>query len=191
MLSAVLTLWAANARKTKHMQNVSVLEPARISAIQTLQSYRNRYNPGSFYFDVADHAIDLALSPRRKADGFLVRNAWRDSKRILSRQNKNGPTMLSLDEEFSINGHDGGESEEISLHDRCASPALKPDQACVESDFENSLRQRLGNTAPAQAALDCVKRGDAAMDFYRATGMSNSYFKKLKKTIQQEAAALN
>ena len=173
------------------MNIVSELEAARASAIETLQKIRSRYSPGSFYFDVADHAIDLALSPRRNADGFLVRNTLRDSKRILSRQNKNGPTVLSLDEEFPVNGHDDSDNEEISLHDRCASPGLLPDQSCLENDFESALRQRLGGSSPAQAALDCVKHGDSAKDFCKDTGMSESYFKKLKKTISAEAAALN
>lgn len=167
------------------------LSEARLSAIQTLQSIRSRYNPGSFKFDVADHAIDLALSPRRSADGFLVRKTLRDAKRILARQKEAGPTMLSLDEEFSTNGNDGGDNEVISLHDRCASPTLSPDQICSENDLNDVLRQRLGDSSPALTALECVVHGDTARDFSRETGMSPSYFKKLKKTIQREAAALN
>jgi hypothetical protein len=182
---------AASPERHHMAENCNLLSAARISAIQTLQKIRSRFNPGSFNFDVADHAIDLALSPRRNADGFLVRNTLRDSKRILCRQKAKGPTMLSLDEEFFANGHDGGDSEEISWHDRCASPDLLPDQICLENDFENALRQRLDNALPAMAALDCVKHGATTKDFCQETGMSPSYFKKLKKTIQEEAAALN
>jgi hypothetical protein len=189
-LSAVLTRRAATPER-QQMQNITVLEAARASAIETLQNIRDRFSPGSFYFDVADHAIDLALSPRRNADGFLVRNTWRDSKRILSRQKKDSPIILSLDDEFSVNGHDGSDSEEISLHDRCASSMFTPDQMCSENDLESALRQRLGDSIPALFALDCLKHGGTAKDFSQETGLSASYFKKLKKTISAAAAALN
>ena len=99
--------------------------------------------------------------------------------------------MLSLDEEIFVNGIDSGDDEVMSLHDHYASPLLTPIQMCSENDFEETLRQRLDNAGPAMAALDCIKHGCTAKDFCQDTGMSSSYFKKLKKTIRAATTALN
>ena len=45
--------------------------PARFRAIEVLQRQRDRHHPGTRRFDELDHAIDLALEPRRKSIAIL------------------------------------------------------------------------------------------------------------------------
>lgn len=62
----------------------------RFAAVRQLQERRSRFVPGSFAYDIADHAITLALSPRRPTPnpGYLQRNALRDARRVLARAGK-------------------------------------------------------------------------------------------------------
>src|SRR5688572_481520 len=109
----------------------------RFHAIRTLQKIRDRYEPGSYAFDVADRAIDLALSPRRAADNYLIKNTLRDARRILSRQRKSAPIFVSLDAIFESVGRNDAESDELSLHDICASLCPPPDQFCSAKDYSD------------------------------------------------------
>jgi hypothetical protein len=67
---------------------------ARFRAIQTLQRLRDRYPFGSRRFDEFDHAIDLALCPRRAIDDFFLRNLIRDGQRVLRRRRSKGRLVL-------------------------------------------------------------------------------------------------
>lgn len=67
---------------------------AQFRAIMTLQRLRDQYPFGSRRFDEFDHAIDLALRPRRAIDDFFVRNLIRDGQRVLRRRRAKGRFVL-------------------------------------------------------------------------------------------------
>lgn len=69
----------------------------RFRAIQKLYTFPENHSPGSQRYDEIEHAIDLALSERRKPGKFFIRNVLRDSKRILNRQRAR-VKIVSLDQ---------------------------------------------------------------------------------------------
>src|SRR5258706_3841811 len=162
----------------------------RFSAVSPLQTIRDRYVPGSYAFDVAAHAIDLVLSPRREVDDCLLRNALRDSRKILSRRRKSAPIIVSLDAIIESAGGEGIDYQELTLHDFCADPCPPPDQLCSARNYSEVLYDRISNSNAAGVALECLEHGDSSTDFVRKTGLSVSYFKKLKTAIRQIAAMI-
>ena len=56
------------------------ISAAQWCAVQTLQGMRDRRNPNSFEFEIIDYAIDLALSPNRALNQFLIKNVLRDAR---------------------------------------------------------------------------------------------------------------
>jgi hypothetical protein len=162
----------------------------RFRAVEKLQSIRDRYRPGSYEFDKADYAIDLALSPGRPASDFLVPNTLRDAANILRRRAKNGPTFVSLDAVVSMAGDDG--EEDCTFHDLLASRIPTPAEECSENDFVATLGCKVGADASApRRALWAMLNGESAADFGRATGFSESYLKKLRHEVRTAAQKLN
>lgn len=60
------------------------ISPARSRALLALQALRGRRDPSSFEWEVADRAIDLALSPRRADGPFLVRHCLRNAASVVA-----------------------------------------------------------------------------------------------------------
>ncbi len=157
---------------------------ARFSAIQRLQTIRNRHRPGSHKHDVAEYAIDLALNEGRRADHFLVRNTLRDASNILRRGTRRRPQHFSLDAELL----DQDQAEITTLHDRVPDSAPTPAQLCEYNDLESHLRSRLGvGSSSHRRAFDAVMAGETAREFSDRTKLSQSYFKKLKREIRKAA----
>src|SRR5438034_1489271 len=74
----------------------SLDEPFR--TIRRLQRIRDRRDPGSLSCERLDHAITLAMSPRRDGDPHLMRNVRRDARRVLARrETRLGAIELNLD----------------------------------------------------------------------------------------------
>jgi hypothetical protein len=71
------------------MDTMDTLYEARLRAYGQLQGKQKTLSPGSVKYEIVEHALDLALKPRRRTDEFLVRNLLRDSRRILARQAAN------------------------------------------------------------------------------------------------------
>jgi hypothetical protein len=161
----------------------------RFDAVRALQKIRDRYHPGSFEHEVADHAINLALNSRRSPTHRLLRNCLRDSRRILVRQRKSTPTLISLDE--IIADGERGEYDPLTLHDLCAGTHPTPFELCAAQDFGDRLLERVSDSTPATAALHTMLESDSANRFSQRSGLSPSYFKKLKQFIRREAASLN
>lgn len=160
---------------------------ARFRAIQKLQSIRDRHRPGSYRHDVADYAIDLALSERRKGNEFLVRNTLRDASNILRRSIRRRPAQFSLDAELP----EQTQVEVTTLHDLVPATAPTPAERCEQTDLEGVLRRRLGDaSSPHRLALDSIVVGETAPEFSARTNLSQSYFKKLKSEIRDEAKRL-
>ena len=73
-----------------------MLSTTKVEAIKCLQEKLRKFTPGTYWFEIYDKALSLALNPIRKDDKYFYRNLLRDAKRILNR--KNQPDTLSEDE---------------------------------------------------------------------------------------------
>jgi hypothetical protein len=160
---------------------------ARFRAIQKLQTIRGQYPPGTYYFEVADRAIDLVLGPKRRIDSFLVSNALRDAGRIMRRRWANEPEFVSMDAPLVS---DDCSEDELTLHDRLASVWFTPEQATAALDFENVLMCRLGESTPAGLVFECVARRFSGEEMAHFAGISVAYAKKLRIIVRREAKAL-
>jgi hypothetical protein len=161
----------------------------RFRAVEQLQSIRDRYWPGSYEFEKADYAIELALSPRRSANAFLVPNTLRDAAKILKRRADNGPEFLSLDAPVVTGGDE--EKREMTLHDLVPGQVPTPAEGCADHDFIATMASRLDAESSALVhALTAILHGETAHEFGGRTGLSESYYKKLKHEVRSEAQRL-
>jgi len=72
----------------------------RFAAVERLQDKMANLSPGSRRFELYDKACELALSPNRQVDDYLIRNVLRDARRIISRKFK--PPIISLNEPLPV-----------------------------------------------------------------------------------------
>jgi hypothetical protein len=63
-------------------------DDTRVGVIRRLQSIIEKVPPGTETYEIADHAIDLALSTNRegRSAALLFRNVWRNARYILRRR---------------------------------------------------------------------------------------------------------
>jgi hypothetical protein len=113
---------------------------ARFRAVKTLQGFRDRHPPGSARFDEIDHAIDLALQPRRAVGPFLVRNTLRDAQRIMRRRRQR--QRLTLESDYNV-----ASDSPIPLVDLLIDPASPEDEAIAAE-------------VPVQVAIICNSKVD-------------------------------
>lgn len=64
------------------------LSEARCDALSTLQSLRDRRDTSSIEYDVADHALSLAMSPSRDDTRYLARDCLRNARSIVVRSRR-------------------------------------------------------------------------------------------------------
>jgi len=163
-------------------QSISV---ARWRAVHKLQTIRNRYASGSFEFEVADHAIDLVLSPDRPDNKFLVHNAMRDARSVLIRQKRRIADRGMY--------HLYGDDEEISPQIQQDETYLASQPPSVEAalgwrqEFEQ-LRARVSNdNRHAGRVIERWLAGDEICETGKVLKISSHYVKKLRKKIRETA----
>ena len=77
----------------------------RVSVIRRLQSIAEEVPPGTETFEIADHAIDLALSTARAQATpapLLFRNVWRNARYIVRRRRATALVLDPLSEDSPI-----------------------------------------------------------------------------------------
>jgi hypothetical protein len=162
------------------------LSNVRSDVILRLHSLMRSTAPGEYLFEIADHAVDLALSPSRSDDvvGFLYRNVLRDSRRILSRRHVK---MMSIDAEvgepeFEFGDHFTAE-ESRKL---CAWP--NPLEEIEAAEIEATLRERLGERGQENGrCLAGILEGENVEETARAVGRSPRHVKRTRSRIKHEA----
>ena len=128
-------------------------------------SIAKKFAPGTEPFETADHAISLALSPRRSAeDGTrLFFHSWRDARRIRRRRKFREPILDSFAEDSPIgaaiaNGNEAGV---------CAGEC--PVAAVVARDLEARLRRAADRIGPiARECLESMLLGER-IEYVRQT----------------------
>lgn len=177
-------LGAALPKVRKMEMTTLALSPARCSAVLALQELRSSRPPGSFEFDVADHAIDLVLSEQRPESDYLLVNAIKDSRSVLTRQKRRlrERGMLPLDETS-----DTAAGQELAHAMIAAQRPLAEDAAWQDS--YRHLRTTLGDQGYLPECLDGWRDGEQLTETSLRLGISRDYVKKLRGRIRSNAIA--
>ncbi len=163
--------------------------PARWAAVEQLQRRCANRDPSSFEFEVADHAISLALNPNRPIDAFFARNVHRDAKSIVARRRRR---VRSRFVPLYGRGHDNelalsADVEDGLTKDNAALCDLE--RSCISADAYARLRAALEKrNRYAPACLDGWRDGQEASETAAALGISRDYVKKLRCLIREIAA---
>ncbi len=154
-----------------------MLENTKVEAIERLQIKRNKLVPGTYWFEVYDKAISLALNPDRTVDDFFFRNLVRDSKRILKRQKKSKEKLI-----VPIDESNTQKIESI------AETGLSPLNRLVFSNYIDSIKSRCRRIHPlAEKVFDDILDAMPIKASATTLGVSESLIKKLRVTIKKEA----
>jgi len=160
----------------------------RFRAVEKLQSIRDCPTTSTATSAEADYAIDLALSPSRKVDKYLVDNALRDARHILGRkQIRDERLMVSLDAVLPGLDDDG---TEMTLHDVVPSSLPTPDESFLTAEVHNRITGRFSGNVPARAVIAALARGESLAEAAQSSGVSLSYAKKLRQVIREKAASI-
>lgn len=158
------------------------LSPARCGAVLALQNLRARRAPDSFDFEIADYAIDLALSDKRPETSYLVVNVLKDARSVLTRKKRRHRArgMLLLDETLST-----AAGQELAEAMTAAQRPLADDVASYHS--YQKLRARLGDQGYLHQCLDGWLDGEELLETAQRLGISREYVKKLRGRIRSIA----
>lgn len=154
------------------------ISPARWSAVLELQGIRSRLCPGSFEFDIADHAIDLVLNDNRPDGPFLVRNALKDSRSVTIRR------VRRERERFALPQTEGEFSPAETLPDDHPSPET---QAVWKDGYLKLSTALEGSNARAALCLRAWLKGDEMAETASQLGISREYVKKIRTGIRAVA----
>jgi hypothetical protein len=158
---------------------MAVLSPARSRALLALQDLRGRRDPSSFEWEVADRAIDMALSPERPESLFLVRHCLRNASSVLAlsrrRARVRGMDEVPVDDTAVMAVAD----EAPSAFDALA-------WSRVYSAFVNDVAALHPH---ASAVLAGMEAGEPIVATAAALGVSDRLVKSLRSTIRSISGA--
>lgn len=190
--SAVLHLMGGMA-KTEVVKMQTQISAARWAAVHSLQNMRDRRDPNSFEFQVADHAIDLLLSPHRPEGPYLVKNALRDARSVLIRQKRRAQRrgMLPL---YGDSGNGDGLELPRSLQSDPVVKAARPQSVETELAWKQEFGQLLlaisRRNARAGEVLTGWRLGEEVVETANRLQISTHYAKKLRGAIREQAFEL-
>lgn len=118
---------------------------ARVSVVRHLQAIADEVPPGTETSEIADHAIDLALSPTRDdpSPALLFRNVWRNARFIVRRRREVVLDPITADSPVGRLLEDGALS--------AVSKPETPEDLIIAKDLAERIR----------GAADCVDRHGA------------------------------
>ena len=153
-----------------------MLIKTKAEAIERLQEKLDKLDPGSYWFEVYDKAISLALNSERTVDDFFYRNLVRDSKRILKRQKKRR-------EELFVTIDDSNVKKIESIVDS----GLSPLNRLIYSNYIGAIKSRCKAIHPlAEKVFDNVLDAVPIKESALSIGVSESLIKKLRVIIKRE-----
>ncbi len=165
--------------KEKHM-NKNLTE--RFAVILALQKKQMRQVVGSFDYEVADKAIELALSENRNPDKFLKRNVERDAKKLVKEKLKSSKLVdyVPLEDEENF----------ISLEERITDN-LTPEHQLIYNQFLLQIRAICRDLhASAYDVLETMISGETTLNASKIIGISESLVKKLRVQIRQAVSSI-
>ena len=153
-----------------------MLKKTKAEAIERLQEKLDKLDPGTYWFEVYDKAISLALNSERTVDDFFYRNLVRDSKRILKRQ-KEGRDKLFI----AIDDSNTKKIESI------VDSGLSPINRLIFSNYIDAIKARCKAIHPlAEKVFDNILDAVSIKDTALRLDVSESLIKKLRVMIKRE-----
>lgn len=166
------------------------LAPGRWAVVSQFQRRCGYRDVNSFEFEIADHAISLALNPNRPFNAYFARNTWRDAKSVVLRQRRRQKARF-----VPLSGQtEEGNHHELSVEVQAAlttqdSPLADTERALVWADAYSRLRSALDQrNRYAARCLDGWRDGEEEQETAAALGISREYVKKLRRLIRDTAA---
>ncbi len=156
---------------------------ARFRAIETLYSFLDRHDCGTQRFDEIDHAIDLALEPRRKVDRYFVRNVIRDAERVIRRRRRR--QRLTLETDYFAAAASNG--EQLSLADLLTDRVSPPDERAALDIVQHAIRSD-GSHARGRQVFRSLVDGCTTRETADTVGVSPAYasilMRRMKDAVQ-------
>lgn len=155
----------------------------RFKAVHILQGLLARHQPGSRRYDQIEHAIDLALNESRIANDYLVRNALRDSQRILDRFSCAHPkTPLASEFTDDLDASDPGERFEL------LADYESPEQLAIAHSVVRAMLKKIeGSPAIVSRVWEGMLSGETVAEIAEAAGFSTSYVSKIRMALATSA----
>lgn len=168
----------------------AALAPARWAVVSQFQRRRDRRNVNSFEFEIADHAVSLALNPNRRFDAYFARNTWRDAKSVVLRQRRRRKARFVPLHTQTEEGNHLDLSVEVQAALTTEDSALTDtERTLVWTDAYSRLRNALDRrNRYAARCLDAWRDGEEEQETAAALGISRDYVKKLRRLIRETAA---
>ncbi len=152
--------------------------------IKSLQSIRDCHNPNTLIFKVADYAIHLILSGKRKEDQYTVRNALRDARRILERQHQRYCFHNLSHTEFDLGTEVLGQPKGLE----CLVSTEPSIERCLSAEQSvDTLKANTVHIKYAPPVLMAWRDGVTMSETAERLGISQGYVKKLRNKIRAAA----
>ena len=162
-------------------------DDVRTDVVRHLYAVARRHPPGSEMHEIASYAVLLAMSAGREARSsrFLLRNAWRDARRILRRRRHREPTVDPLDEWSAL----GRRIAEGDI--RYAVEHVTPASICIARDLEERVRAEARAIGPdGPACLDGLLTGETLAQTAARLDVQPGTVKRIRQRIREIAARL-
>jgi|tagenome__1003787_1003787.scaffolds.fasta_scaffold20987355_7 hypothetical protein len=159
----------------------------RYAVVTRLQYKLTRQKPGSREYEVTDHAISLALSPRRAAvsAAYLERNVRRDARRILGRSR-----WRVLVDSFTSDATFGREVEE-GAHAALVNRVYTPEAFAIAADLRRCIEARVVARLGLKGVrcLSGLIDGETPYETASAMGVSSRTVDRLRGAVREIASA--
>ena len=164
------------------------ISAARWHAVSKLQKIRSHHAPGSFESDVADCAIDLALSPDRKEDNFFLRNVWRDARSICIKRKRRTAERVFVT--VSTDGEDDSKTPHSNPIELAGTALSIEGILGLREQIQQLYAAVSGTNRYAGAVLDGWFEGYEMAETAETLQISERYVKKLRVVIRTTAVNL-
>lgn len=159
--------------------------PARSRAVRRLQSQRTRWQDDPVRREIAERAVTLSLSSKRRDVG-LANRAWRDAKKQLERD-------LARERPHPLSGGDGlapADVEALICRDRDYLAMHPPsvERALICSESLGTMLQRIESSLGGEALEVAKQMREPVSDTAIKLGMSESKVKRLRADVRAFAA---
>lgn len=166
--------------QTKNMNSNNPEAERRFNAVLRLQRNLKRTSPGSYWSEVYEKALDLALNIQRSVSPNFYYRVVDDAKRTLRRKKETSSSFIDI---YSSNIN----LEENILVNNC----VTPEQEVIYHQLIGSLRSSCSKKHKHSVAIFySMIEGYSVRETAQKLGISDSMVKKLRAEIIQTAKAL-
>lgn len=161
---------------------VALTNSYRWPAVSRLQFLTGKLSPGTETFENLDHALSLALSPRRTSHSpWLLRNLRSDARRIRSRQRR----MVQMSSLYGPGENGDGDCWDVVSHEPT------PPEIAEANELERNIRARAARLAFGESCFDGMLAGESTEESSVRLGISTRRVVYVRAKIRMIAGALS